>query len=93
MTIVDLSAKLADFYALLEQGADVSPARVLTLEATIALLLEQKHITWQQAQQTVEKHYQALYAKPVSTLHWQWCEDDHRFRLPYQMRVAPVTKS
>lgn len=93
MSEFSLSSELADFYAVLEQGGDVSPARVLRLEARFELLMEQKTNSWEALQQHVEQVYQATYAKPVSLYHWQWCKDDQKFRLPYQMHIAPVTKA
>lgn len=91
MLPVKLVAELTDFYTILAQGGDVSPARVLHLEAKIAFLLEQESITWQAAQLQVQTLYQSSYGVPSSGMHWQWCEDDRIFRLPYRMQVAPVT--
>ncbi len=93
MSEFNLSAELADFYKLLKQGGDVSPAYVLCLEAQLELLMQQGIIRWQTVQQEIEKVYQSVYAKPVSDLHWQWCEDDKSLRLPYRMQIAPVTKA
>ena len=85
-------AELLALYQDLQQGLDVSPARILRLEGQLAQLLVTQKISWQPLQQTINQMHVDVFAYEVSALHWQWCLSDGVFRIPYAMYAAPVSR-
>lgn len=83
---------LKTIYRDLQQGFDVSPARILGLEGQLSVLLANQTLQFDQLQQAIDQLHIEVFGKSASPLHWQWCESDGVVRVPYHMQVAPVSK-
>lgn len=86
-----LTEQLDSIYRALQHGQDVSPARILKLEGVVEWLIAQNLLDWVQVQQQTTQVYRQYLGEEPSALHWQWCQDDQLFRLPYRMQTAPVS--
>lgn len=84
--------KLNALYQDLQQGFDVSPARILKIEAMLEAVLQAEYSSFDVLCEEIDRLHQTVFDHKPSHLHWLWCQSDGVLRIPYHMQVAPVRR-